>query len=142
MEVAAEVAEFFDQLATLSPQWLLTGAQRRRLTPAVVGTIGAGWAPSALAEFTGSNTAGIRNPGAVLAARLSPSELPAPAAPVGPPGVASATSARGCWTTTATRRGHAHAARPASHTLSRTVQRHPSAASVPNLGMKAAHVRR
>ena len=84
-EVAAEAGEFFDQLAALSPQWLLTGAQRSRLTPAVAGAIGAGWAPRALAEYTGANTAGIRNPGAVLAARLTPTELPPPAAARRPP---------------------------------------------------------
>jgi hypothetical protein len=37
-----------------------------------------GWAPAALAAFVGANTAGVRSPTAVLAARLSPGELPAP----------------------------------------------------------------
>jgi hypothetical protein len=37
-----------------------------------------GWTPAALAAFTGSNTSGLRNPYAVLAARLSPAELPEP----------------------------------------------------------------
>ncbi len=40
--------------------------------------LGAGWDPAALAAFVGANTAGIRSPAAVLAARLSPAELPAP----------------------------------------------------------------
>jgi hypothetical protein len=35
-----------------------------------------GWTPGRLAEFAGANTAGIRNPVAVLAARLSEAELP------------------------------------------------------------------
>jgi len=119
-EVAAEVEAFFDQLAALSPQWLLTRAQRSRLTPAVADAIGAGWAPGALAEFTGANTAGIRNPG-----------------------VARATSARGCWTTTATRRTHAYAARPASHTLSRTAHHHsPQATSVPDQAERVVQERR
>jgi len=38
-----------------------------------------GWAPHGLAAaFTGANAAGVRNPYAVLAARLSPGELPPP----------------------------------------------------------------
>jgi len=40
--------------------------------------LGAGWDPAALAAFVGANTAGVRSPAAVLAARLSPAELPAP----------------------------------------------------------------
>jgi hypothetical protein len=40
--------------------------------------LSAGWAPAALADFVGANTAGVRSPAAVLAARLSPSELPPP----------------------------------------------------------------
>jgi Helix-turn-helix domain len=67
--------EFF---AHLGPGWPLTSRQRRRLTPAVVAALAAGWAPGALAVFVGANTAGIRNPAAVLAARLSPAELPPP----------------------------------------------------------------
>lgn len=35
-----------------------------------------GWAPQELASATGANTSGVRNPYAVLAARLSPAELP------------------------------------------------------------------
>jgi hypothetical protein len=76
---AAEVGEFFDQLAARSPLWRLTTHQRRRLTPAIAGALATGWAPGPLADFAGANTAGIRNPGAVLAARLSPAELPPPA---------------------------------------------------------------
>jgi hypothetical protein len=41
----------------------------------------AGWMPHALAAFTGANTAGMRSPCAVLAARLSPAELPPPRGP-------------------------------------------------------------
>jgi hypothetical protein len=67
--------EFF---ARLGPGWPLTGRQRHRLAPAVAAALAAGWAPAVLAEFVGANTAGIRSPAAVLAARLAPAELPAP----------------------------------------------------------------
>jgi hypothetical protein len=67
-----------DRLASCSPLWPLTTHQRRRLAPAVVGASSADWTPAALAEVAGANTAGIRNPAAVLAARLSPGELPPP----------------------------------------------------------------
>jgi len=82
----AGVGEFFDRLASVSPLWRLTAAQRRRLAPAAAAALAAGWAPAALAEFAGANTAGIRNPGAVLAVRLSPAELPPrPPRPARPP---------------------------------------------------------
>jgi hypothetical protein len=68
-------SEFF---AALGDAWRLTAAQRARLAPAALTALSAGWRPAALAEFTGSNTDGVRNPYAVLAARLSPAELPAP----------------------------------------------------------------
>lgn len=68
--------EFF---AALGSSWRLTEAQRARLTPAVKSALGAGWTPQALALVTGANTTGVRNPYAVLAARLSPDELPVPA---------------------------------------------------------------
>jgi len=67
--------EFFAQLG---PDWPLTDLQRRRLEPMAAAALAAGWAPAALAAFVGANTAGIRSPAAVLAARLSPAELPAP----------------------------------------------------------------
>jgi len=67
--------EFF---ARLGPDWPLTDRQRRRLAPIAAAALEAGWAPAALAEFAGANTAGVRSPYAVLAARLSPAELPAP----------------------------------------------------------------
>jgi hypothetical protein len=45
-----------------------------------------GWTPQRLAGFTGGNITGVRNSYAVLAARLSPAELPAPPArPARPP---------------------------------------------------------
>lgn len=69
--------EFF---AALGPGWRLTAAQRVRLAPAVTTALDAGWTPQALAAFTGANTTGVRNPYAVLAARLSPAELPPPPA--------------------------------------------------------------
>jgi hypothetical protein len=68
------VGEFF---AVLGDGWKLTAAQRARLAPAVSAALGMGWTPGALAAFTGANTAGVHNPYAVLAARLS-AELPAP----------------------------------------------------------------
>jgi len=71
-------SEFFTRLG---PGWPLTGAQRRRLAPMVAAALGAGWDPAALAAFVSANTAGVRSPAAVLATRLSPAELPAPAAP-------------------------------------------------------------
>jgi hypothetical protein len=69
------VGEFF---AVLGDGWRLTADQRARLVPAVQSALDAGWSPHALAVFTGANTAGVRNPYAVLAARLSPAELPPP----------------------------------------------------------------
>jgi Helix-turn-helix domain len=57
----------------------LTAAQRARLAPAVATALNAGWTPRALVAFTGRNTDGVRNPYAVLAARLSPAGLPPPA---------------------------------------------------------------
>jgi hypothetical protein len=67
--------EFF---AALGPDWRLTAAQRGRLAPAVTAALDAGWTPQALAAFAGANTSGVRNPYAVLAARLAPAELPPP----------------------------------------------------------------
>jgi hypothetical protein len=67
--------EFF---AALGDAWLLTADQRARLTPAVAAALGTGWSPAELAAFSGANTNGVRNPYAVLAARLSPEELPTP----------------------------------------------------------------
>ena len=69
------VGEFFDGLGDA---WPLTTAQRGRILPAVEAALDAGWAPRELAAFTGSNTGGLRNPYAVLTARLSPAELPMP----------------------------------------------------------------
>ena len=59
---------------------MLTSRQRARLAPAVATALGSGWTPAALAAFTGANTEGVRNPYAVLTARLSPAEPPAPTA--------------------------------------------------------------
>jgi hypothetical protein len=67
--------EFFP---ALGDAWRLTEAQRARLAPAVDTAFGMGWTPQALAAFTGASTSGIRNPYAVLAARLSSAELPSP----------------------------------------------------------------
>jgi hypothetical protein len=71
------ISEFF---AALGPNWQLTDPQRARLTTAVEAALSAGWTPNALAGFTGANTRGVRSPFAVLAARLSPAELPSPPA--------------------------------------------------------------
>jgi hypothetical protein len=65
-------------LARLGPGWPLADPQRRRLAPAVAAALAGGWDPAALAAFVGANTTGVRSPAAVLAARLSPRELPAP----------------------------------------------------------------
>jgi hypothetical protein len=72
-----QVSELF---AALGDRWRLTAAQRARLAPAVSTALAAGWAPRELAAFTGANTDGVRNPYAVLTARLSGAELPAPPA--------------------------------------------------------------
>ena len=69
------VGEFF---AALGDGWRLTAAQRTRLAPAVTTALDMGWTPQALAAFTGASTDGVRNPYAVLAARLSSAELPSP----------------------------------------------------------------
>ena len=68
------VSEFF---AALGDAWRLTAAQRARLAPAALTALSTGWKPAALAEFTCSNTDGVRNPYAVLAARLCPRCKPA-----------------------------------------------------------------
>ena len=68
-------------LRRLGDAWRLTDTQRARLTPAVNAALGMGWTPQALASATGANTTGVRNPDAVLAARLSPAELPVPPSP-------------------------------------------------------------
>jgi hypothetical protein len=81
----SDVADFFNRLAARSPRWLLTTGQRKRLAPAVAAALAAGWTPGGFAEFAGANTNGIRNPAAVLAARLSPTELPPSPAPQRPP---------------------------------------------------------
>jgi hypothetical protein len=75
--------EFFTDLGA---DWRLTAAQQARLAPAVTAALDAGWTPRALATFT-ANTAGVRNPYAVLAARLSPAELPQPSAAASPAAV-------------------------------------------------------
>jgi hypothetical protein len=69
------ICEFF---TALGPDWRLTAAQRARLAAAVTAALNAGWTPRTLAAVTGANTTGVRNPYAVLAARLAPAELPLP----------------------------------------------------------------
>jgi hypothetical protein len=69
------IDEFF---TALGPYWRLTAAQRTRLAAAVTAALTAGWTPRTLAVITGANTSGVRNPYAVLAARLAPAELPLP----------------------------------------------------------------
>jgi hypothetical protein len=59
----------------LGADWQLTATQQARLAPAVIAALNAGWAPRTLAAFAGANARGVRNPYAVLAARLSPTEL-------------------------------------------------------------------
>jgi len=74
-----EVMDFFE---ALGPGWPLSPAHRDHLALAVSTALALGWQPGDLAAFVGANTAGVRSPYAVLAARLVPSELPAPPAPV------------------------------------------------------------
>jgi Oxidoreductase family, NAD-binding Rossmann fold len=64
--------------AALGDGWQLTAAQRARLAPAAELALSTGWTPAALAAFTGANTSGVRSAYGVLAARLSPAELPRP----------------------------------------------------------------
>jgi hypothetical protein len=71
----AAAGRYFD---AFGPQWRLTAAQRDRLMPAVEAALADGWTPDRLAELTGANSVGVRNPYAVLSARLSPDQLPVP----------------------------------------------------------------
>lgn len=48
---AARVGAFFDAVARCSGRWLLTAAQRKRLTPAIAAALSCGWTPRGLAEF-------------------------------------------------------------------------------------------
>jgi hypothetical protein len=65
--------EFF---AALGDAWRLTETQRAKLSPAVKAALGAGRTAQALASIVGANTTGVRNPYAVLAARLSTAQQP------------------------------------------------------------------
>lgn len=69
------LGEFFDGLG---PAWPLSSAQRERLAPAARSALSRGWEPRALAAHIGANISGVRNPYAVLKARLRPTELPEP----------------------------------------------------------------
>jgi hypothetical protein len=80
--LSGPVGEFFTAIAAA---WRFTAAQRARLTPVVDTALNTGWTPTELAAFTVGNTDGVRNPYAVLAARLSSAELPAPPARPAPP---------------------------------------------------------
>ena len=105
------VGEFF---AALAAAWRFTPAQRDRLAPAVETALNTGWTPTELAAFTGGNTDGVRNPYAVLAARLSSAELPAPPArPVRPPWCGG-----WCWPTP----GHSSRSRNGLPTLTRLLR--------------------
>lgn len=75
----APPGEFF---AALGEAWPMTAAQRARLIPPIQAALRGGWTPAALAAFAGANTAGVRNAYAVLAARLSPAQLPQPPRPL------------------------------------------------------------
>jgi hypothetical protein len=68
-ETCANEIEVF--VAELGPDWPLSARQIDRLTPAIAAALADGWSPAALAEHVGSNTAGVRNPYAVLTARLA-----------------------------------------------------------------------
>ena len=105
--------EFF---AALDCDWRLTAAQRARLAPAAATALTSGWTPQTLAGFTGGNITGVRNPYAVLAARLSPAELPAPPArPARPPWCGECDQATRMLASTPTRHARAPAvSRPPS----------------------------
>ena len=64
--------------SALGPGWLLSASQRARIASAAMSAVAEGWDASELAAFVGQNPSGARSPYAVLAARLSPTELPAP----------------------------------------------------------------
>ena len=83
--LAAEIDAFFDALAGRSSLWVLTAAQRRKLAPAVAAALAAGSTAAELAELAGASTAGIRNPIAVVAARLAQAGRP-PSGPTRSPG--------------------------------------------------------
>jgi hypothetical protein len=72
------IEEFF---TALGEGWPLSPAHRDRLAVAVGTALGLGWQPGDLAAYVGANTAGVRSPYAVLAARLAPGELPGPPRP-------------------------------------------------------------
>ena len=115
-----ELGEFFEQLAARNQGWLLTAGQRKRLAPAVTEALAAGWTPDGLAKFAGGSSAGIRNP--VACSRPGshqPNCRDRPPAD-GHRGAANATSAPGCWTSTATHQARARAARPAALVLPRS----------------------
>lgn len=65
-------------LADLPPDWKLGTRSARRLSGPIRSALEAGWSPAALARQLGANPEGVRNPYAVLAARLD--DLPAPPA--------------------------------------------------------------
>ncbi|MFC3544254.1 helix-turn-helix domain-containing protein [Nonomuraea ferruginea] len=73
------IKQFF---ADLGSGWPLSDRQARRLTPAISDALANGWDATVLAEHVGGNSRGVRNPYAVLSARLA--DLPAP--PRKPPG--------------------------------------------------------
>ena len=76
--LAADADAFFDALAGHSSVWMLAAAQRRKLARAVAAALAGGWTPAGLAQLAGASTSGIKNPLAVLAARLAQAQLPSP----------------------------------------------------------------
>jgi len=70
---SGQAGEFFDALGAA---WRLTTAQRARLTPAVLAALDEAGHRMAWPGITEANINSIRNPYAVLAARLSTAELP------------------------------------------------------------------
>ena len=105
-----EFEEFFNHLAARSPRWLLTEGQRKRLTPSVIKALAARWTPDELARLVGASSSGSRNP--------SPCSWPGSSrrtAAAAQPAAALVwrvrRTTRECWTSTATRRGRARAAK-------------------------------
>ncbi|MQA87265.1 MAG: hypothetical protein GEV03_22215 [Streptosporangiales bacterium] len=69
----------------LGEAWPLSASQRARLTPAIGAALATGWRPRDLATHLDGNTTGVRNPYAVLRARLADLPDPPPVAPPRPP---------------------------------------------------------
>jgi len=84
--VAAETGAFFIALFRRSCWPRLSAASSCR---AVAAAFAGGWTPDRLAEFAGFSTAGIKNPYAVLTARLAPAGQPPSPSPANGPSLSA-----------------------------------------------------